>query len=73
MMQLDFPTAQRFTFLSSPPVTITLPDFRPKARQVTLAPWATNSSANKYNRLQSLMEAIHFKTLMKQSKAQTYK
>jgi hypothetical protein len=43
-MTFGFPTAQVFTFLSSPPVTITLPDFWPRARQLTLPPCATNSS-----------------------------
>ena len=33
-----------FTFLSSPPVTMTRPDVGPIARHVTLALWATNSS-----------------------------
>ncbi len=46
MMQLGFPTAHRLTFLSSPPVTRTRPDLWPRARQFTLAPWATNSSEN---------------------------
>lgn len=44
MMQLGLPMAQRLTFLSSAPVTITRPDFWPKARHVTLDPCATNSS-----------------------------
>ena len=44
MIQLGFPTAHRLTFLSSPPVTRTLPDLCPSARQFTFAPCATNSS-----------------------------
>lgn len=47
MMQLGLPTVHRFTFLSSPPVTITRPVLCPRARQFTLEPWATNSSAVK--------------------------
>lgn len=39
------PTAQRLTFLSSPPVTRTRPDLAPRDRQLTLAPWAVYSSA----------------------------
>uniref|UniRef100_A0A6B0UC11 Putative secreted protein n=1 Tax=Ixodes ricinus TaxID=34613 RepID=A0A6B0UC11_IXORI len=38
MMQLVFPMAHRFTLLSSPPVTITLPDLRPIARHLTVEP-----------------------------------
>ena len=41
---LGFPIAHMFTFLSSPPVTMTRPDVGPIARHVTLALWATNSS-----------------------------
>ena len=44
MMQLGFPTAHKLTFLSSPPVTRTRPDLCPRARQLTFAPCATNSS-----------------------------
>ena len=43
MMQFGFPTAHKLTFLSSPPVTRTLPDLWPRERQLTSAPWATNS------------------------------
>ena len=43
MIQLGFPTAQRLTFLSSPPVTRTRPLLCPRERQVTLAAWPTNS------------------------------
>lgn len=42
--------AHKLTFLSSPPVTITRADFWPNARHVTLAPWATNSSATSHQR-----------------------
>eukprot|EP00962_Isochrysis_galbana_P057507 scaffold29934_cov103-Isochrysis_galbana.AAC.1 len=45
MMALGLPIDHRFTFLSSPPVTITLPDWRPMCRQLTGPPCATNSSA----------------------------
>jgi len=41
---LGFPTAHIFTFLSSPPVTITRPDDGPIERHVTFELWATNSS-----------------------------
>ena len=34
---LGFPIAHMFTFLSSPPVTMTRPDVGPIARHVTLA------------------------------------
>ena len=44
MIQPCFPTAHRFTFLSSPPVTNTRPDLWPSAKQFTLEPWATKSS-----------------------------
>ena len=44
MMQFGLPTAHKLTFLSSPPVTSTRPDLCPRARQLTLAPCATNSS-----------------------------
>jgi len=44
MIQFCFPTAHRFTFLSSPPVTRTRPDLWPNARQLTFGVWATNSS-----------------------------
>ena len=43
-MQFGLPTAHKLTFLSSPPVTSTRPDLCPRARQLTLAPCATNSS-----------------------------
>lgn len=36
--------AHKFILASSPPVTITRPDFCPKAKHVTADPWATNSS-----------------------------
>jgi hypothetical protein len=45
MMHDGFPIAHKLTFLSSPPVTKTRPDLLPKAKQLTLAPWAENSSA----------------------------
>ena len=44
IIQFGFPTAHKLTFLSSPPVTNTLPDLCPRETQFTLAPWATNSS-----------------------------
>ena len=44
IIQFGFPTAHKLTFLSSPPVTNTLPDLCPRETQLTLAPWATNSS-----------------------------
>ena len=44
IIQFGFPTAHKLTFLSSPPVTNTLPDLCPSETQFTLAPWATNSS-----------------------------
>ncbi len=47
MIQLGFPTAHRLTFLSSPPVTRTLPDLWPSARQLTVDVWATISSAKR--------------------------
>jgi hypothetical protein len=47
MIQLGFPTAHRLTFLSSPPVTRTLPDLWPSARQFTVDVWATISSAKR--------------------------
>lgn len=47
MIQFCFPTAHRFTFLSSPPVTRTRPDLWPSARQLTLDEWATKSSVQK--------------------------
>jgi hypothetical protein len=52
IMQEVLPIAHRLTFLSSPPVTRTRPDLAPRDRQLTLAPWAENSSAikkKKYN------------------------
>ena len=51
MIQLGFPTAHRLTFLLSPPVTRTLPDLCPSARQFTFAPCATNSSANNIRKI----------------------
>ena len=47
MIQLGFPTAHRLTFLSSPPVTKTLPDLCPRARQLTADVCATISSVDK--------------------------
>lgn len=52
MMHEGLPIAHKLTFLSSPPVTKTRPDLLPNDKQLTLAPWAENSSAkentNKY-------------------------
>ena len=45
-MTFGLPTAHMFTFLSSPPVTITRPEEGPRDRQDTLEPCATNSSVN---------------------------
>lgn len=47
MMHDGLPTAHKLTFLSSPPVTSTRPDLLPRDKQLTLAPWAVNSSVNK--------------------------
>lgn len=44
IIQCGFPTDQRLTFLSSPPVTMTRPDLWPRPTQFTSAPWAANSS-----------------------------
>lgn len=60
MIQFGFPTAHKLTFLSSPPVTSTLPDLCPRARQFTLAPCATNSSAIKKWHVRNFLECKHF-------------
>ena len=44
IIQFGLPMAHKFILASSPPVTITRPDFCPKAKHVTADPWATNSS-----------------------------
>ena len=44
IIQLDLPIAHRFILASSPPVTMTRPDFCPIAKHVTAEPWATKSS-----------------------------
>eukprot|EP00967_Tisochrysis_lutea_P080812 scaffold111170_cov30-Tisochrysis_lutea.AAC.1 len=46
IIAFGLPIDQRLTFLSSPPVTITLPDCRPTCTQLTGPAWATNSSAD---------------------------
>ena len=43
MMAFGLPTAHTFTRLSQPPVTMTLPVFRPICRQLTVAPCAAKS------------------------------
>ena len=45
IIQFGFPIAHRFILASSPPVTITRPDFWPNAKHVTADPCATNSPA----------------------------
>ena len=53
------PTAQKFTFLSSPPVTKIWPDLWPNATQFTLSSCAVNSSYNNTSHKQSAEETQH--------------
>ena len=50
IIALARPMAHTFTFLSSPPVTMTEPDLRPICMQFTVEPCATNSSATRRTR-----------------------
>ena len=54
-IQVGFPTAHIFTFLSSPPETITRPDLWPKERQFTLPTCAANSS-----KIHTIQSAGHY-------------
>lgn len=48
IIQFGLPMAHKLILASSPPVTMTRPDFWPNDKHVTADPWATNSSARAY-------------------------
>jgi hypothetical protein len=70
MIQPCFPTAHRFTFLSSPPVTNTRPDLWPSAKQFTLEPWATKSSEKATTKLLILTELWNLLLRIRQTSTQ---
>ena len=58
IITLGLPTAHMLTFLSSPPVTITLPDDGPKARQATFEPCATFSSERENREYSNINDSV---------------